>query len=42
MTPEENYNRTESLTCPNHPDGKPLLPGWVCPFCKWPEEGDER
>lgn len=37
LTPQENYDREEDLTCPTH-GGLELRPGWVCPFCKWPEE----
>lgn len=36
LTPQENYDREEDLTCPTH--NMELRPGWVCPFCKWPEE----
>jgi hypothetical protein len=38
LTPQENFDRIESLVCPRHPDSPALLPGWVCPFDKWPEE----
>lgn len=37
LTPDENYERDFEIVCPQHPDRGEIMPGYVCPLCRWPE-----
>lgn len=37
LTPQENYEREDTVTCPLHVEFE-IPPGHVCPVCRWPEE----